>query len=132
MTEVNNEFITDSLKASILIVDDEPVNVLLLEKILASKGYSNVVSTNDPTQTLPLYLKHKSDLVLLDINMPVMDGYDVMEELNNEIRKELAPILVLTAQHTQSFRQRALDKVHLIMSLNHLMQMSYYHEYIIY
>jgi len=109
MSEMNDKLITDSLAANILIVDDEPVNVLLLEKMLASKGYSNVVSTNDPTQTLPLYLKHKSDLVLLDINMPVMDGYDVMQQLNNEIGKELAPILVLTAQHTQSFRQRALD-----------------------
>ena len=109
MTEVNNELITDSLKASILIVDDEPVNVMLLEKILATRGYTNIVSTTDPTQTLSLYLKHKSDLILLDINMPVMDGYAVMEQLTTEIGKVLAPILVLTAQHTQSFRQRALD-----------------------
>lgn len=109
MSEMNDKLITDSLTANILIVDDEPVNVLLLEKVLANKGYSNVVSTTDPTQTLPLYLQHNTDLILLDINMPVMDGYDVMEQLTREIGKELAPILVLTAQHDQDFRQRALD-----------------------
>ena len=109
MVEVSDKLITESLKANILIVDDEPVNIMLLEKILATRGYSNVVSTTDPTQTLPLYLEHKSDLILLDINMPEMDGYAVMEKLNAEIGKNLAPILVLTAQHTQSFRQRALD-----------------------
>jgi putative two-component system response regulator len=109
VAEVSDKLITESLKANILIVDDEPVNIKLLEKILASRGYSNVVSTTDPIQTLPLYLEHKSDLILLDINMPEMDGYAVMEQLNEEIGKNLAPILVLTAQHTQSFRQRALD-----------------------
>lgn len=109
MPEVSNELVTESLKANILIVDDEPVNIMLLEKILATRGYSNIVSTTDPTQTLPLYLEHKSDLILLDINMPVMDGYAVMEQLNAEVGKNLVPILVLTAQHTQSFRQRALD-----------------------
>lgn len=109
MTEVSNALVTESLKANILIVDDEPVNIMLLEKILATRGYKNIISTTDPTQTLPLYLKHNSDLILLDINMPVMDGYAVMEQLNTEISKDLSPILVLTAQHTQSFRQRALD-----------------------
>ncbi|MDH5371206.1 MAG: response regulator, partial [Gammaproteobacteria bacterium] len=109
MAEVSDKLITESLKANILVVDDEPVNIKLLEKILATRGYNNVISTTDPTQTLPLYLENKSDLILLDINMPVMDGYAVMEQLTTEIGKDLAPILVLTAQHTQSFRQRALD-----------------------
>ena len=99
----------DSSKANILVVDDERANVALLEKILATKGYSNVVSTQDPEQALPLYLQHKSDLILLDINMPVLDGYGVMEQFRNQIKGRLPPILVLTAQHMQSFRQRALD-----------------------
>ena len=99
----------DAMNASILIVDDEPANVLLLTKILNSKGYTNIVSTLDPTQTLPLYLENKSDLILLDINMPKMDGYEVMELFCSELNNNIPPILVLTAQHTQEFRQRALD-----------------------
>ena len=109
MTENYKELNLDPIKASILIVDDEPANVMLLEKMLNTRGYSNIVSTLDPTQTLPLYLEHKSDLILLDINMPKMDGYAVMEQLNAEVHQALPPILVLSALHTQNFRQRALD-----------------------
>lgn len=105
----NNNLNIKPTEASILIVDDEPANVLLLTKILNMKGYTNIISTLDSTQTLPLYIENKSDLILLDINMPKMDGYEVMNQLNSELGKKLPPILVLTAQHTQEFRQRALD-----------------------
>ena len=105
----DNKLNIDAINASILIVDDEPANVLLLNKILETKGYHNIISTYDPTQALPLYLEHKSDLILLDINMPKMDGYEVMKQFCEELDNVLPPILVLTAQHTQEFRQRALD-----------------------
>ncbi len=109
MIEINNEMNSDPKKASILIVDDEPSNVRLLEKILATAGYHNVVGTQDPIQSLTLYQEHNSDLILLDIDMPKLDGYGVMEKLNTLTNKHLPPILVLTAQHMQSYRQRALD-----------------------
>lgn len=109
MYELNENINIDPIKANILIVDDEPANILLLKKILKTKGYVNIITTNDPTQTLPLYIKHNSDLILLDINMPEMDGYDVMKLLCAELNEVLPPILVLTAQHTHEFRQRALD-----------------------
>jgi len=109
MDKIHNELNTDLKKASILIVDDELVNTLLLTKILESRGYTNIVSTQDPKQALPLYQKHSSDLVLLDLNMPELDGYEVMEQFKNLSEKSLPPILILTAQHMQSFRQRALD-----------------------
>lgn len=109
MNKVSDELSTEPNKASILIVDDERANVMLLEKMLASRGYSNVVSTQDPKQAFPLYQEHNSDLILLDINMPELDGYAVMEQFKNLTKKPLPPILILTAQHTQSFRQRALD-----------------------
>jgi cyclic di-GMP phosphodiesterase len=99
---------TDILRASILIVDDEDINLRLLKKLLKFKGYFNVVCTQDPLQALPLFKKHRSDLVLLDLNMPVLDGYDVMKQLNQTSYFSPA-ILVLTAQHTQSYRQKALD-----------------------
>lgn len=109
MNEINDEINTDPQKASILVVDDEAANVKLLEKILATVGYNNVVSTQDPVQALPLYQEHNSDLILLDIDMPKLDGYGVMEQLNTLTNKCPPPILILTAQHMQSYRQRALD-----------------------
>lgn len=109
MGENNNQISTDLKLANILVVDDEPANVLLLEKMLKAAGYSNVVSTLDPLQALPLYLEHESDLILLDINMPKLDGYGVMEQLKTETEGNIPPILMLTAQSAQEFIQRALN-----------------------
>ena len=99
----------DLKSATILVVDDEPANVVLIETILNSHGYEQVYSTQDPTQVLGLYRQHDIALILLDINMPVMDGYDVMAQLKALDGSDLPPILVLTAQHSQNFRQRAFD-----------------------
>lgn len=99
----------DLKSATILVVDDEYANVVLLETILNSHGYKNVYSTQDPTQVMGLYSQHDIDLILLDINMPVMDGYDVMGQLKGVDDSNLPPVLVLTAQHAQDFRQRAFD-----------------------
>lgn len=109
MGEINDEINTDPKKAGILVVDDEAANVKLLEKMLATVEYNNVVSTQDPTQVVSLYQKHNFDLILLDLDMPKLDGYGVMEQLNTLTNKCPPPILVLTAQHMQSYRQRALD-----------------------
>ena len=109
MSDINNEINTDPKKASILIVDDEETNVLLLEKLLKAAGYSNVISTQDPVTSLILYQQHNSDLILLDLDMPKLDGYGVMKQLNALTRGNPPPIIVLTAQHMQSYRQRALD-----------------------
>lgn len=95
--------------ATILMVDDEEVNLRLLDSILSSAGYSNLISVKDPRDVLSVYRSHDVDLVLLDINMPYMDGYAVMEQLTALEGGMLAPIMMLTAQNTQEFRQRALD-----------------------
>ncbi len=109
MSDINDEINTDPKKASILIVDDEAANVLLLEKLLKTSGYNNIISTQDPVQSVILYQQHNSDLILLDLDMPKLDGYGVMAQLNALTHDNLPPILVLTAQHMQSYRQRALD-----------------------
>ena len=109
MNGYNNKLNTDPKKACILIVDDEAANVRLLEKILLTTGYANVVCTQDPTKVLSLYQELCCDLILLDLDMPELDGYGVMEQLNELTKNDPPPILVLTAQHMQSFRQRALD-----------------------
>ena len=71
--------------AKILIVDDEPVNVLLLERILAADGYRNVRSTTDARTVLGLYRSHEPDLILLDLLMPHLDGVAVLQQLQVEI-----------------------------------------------
>lgn len=109
MSQSNNELNLEPKEASILVVDDEPANIRLLEKILEMAGYNNVVCTQYPLQVLDLYQEHNSDLILLDLNMPELDGFGVMDQLNELTEANPPPILVLTAQDMQSYRQRALD-----------------------
>ncbi len=99
----------DLNSATILVVDDEYANVVLIESILSVHGYENVICTQDSTQVLDLYCRHNIDLILLDIAMPMMDGYAVMAQLKSLQDPNLPPILVLTAQRDQGFRQRAFD-----------------------
>ena len=108
MSELNN-INTDIKLASIMVVDDEEANVRLIEKILQRKGYTDIVCTEDPMQVITLYKKKQCDLIILDLNMPILDGYAVMEQLNIHYKDNLPAILVLSAQDMQSFRQRALD-----------------------
>ena len=99
----------DVKKATILVVDDQPVNVKLLEKVLAAEGYQNVISTTDSRHATGLYQKHRCDLVLLDLNMPHIDGFGVMEELR-AITDDYPPVLVLTALKDRTSRVRALEE----------------------
>lgn len=98
----------DIKQATILVIDDQPVNVKLLEKVLAAEGYLNVYSTTDSRQSVELYQQHQCDLVLLDLNMPHLDGFGVMEELKR-ITDDYPPILVLTALKDRDSRVRALE-----------------------
>ena len=99
----------DLKRACILIVDDEPVNVRLLERILQQAGYMNLVRSLDPTMVAALYAEHQPDVILLDLHMPRMDGFAVMEHLTPRIPEgTYLPILVLTADVTQQAKERAL------------------------
>ena len=90
--------LNDIRRARILVVDDEPVNVQLLEYLLKTTGYENVSSTNDPRQVVSLHLKHRFDLIILDLHMPGMDGFDVMEALKPLESESWLPVLVVTAE----------------------------------
>ena len=89
---------TELLDASILIVDDQPSNVMLLEQMLSNAGYRRVSSTMDPQAVCALHAEHDFDLILLDLQMPVMDGFQVMTELKKIETHDYLPVLVITAQ----------------------------------
>jgi PAS domain S-box-containing protein len=88
----------DILDASILIVDDQESNVRLLEQLLADTGYTHVFSTMDPQEVCALHRKNRYDLILLDLQMPVMDGFQVIEGLKTNDGDGYLPVLVITAQ----------------------------------
>lgn len=92
----------------ILIVDDEPANLKLLDKMLSSQGYETRVLVSDPREVIGLYQSARPDLILLDINMPHLDGYQVMEQLKELNDPLLPPIVILTAQHGKDYLLRAL------------------------
>jgi len=92
----------------ILIVDDEPANLKLLGKILLSQGYQDMVLVDDPREVIGRYRTARPDIILLDINMPYLDGYQVMEQLKALNDPLLPPIVILTAQHGKDYLLRAL------------------------
>jgi PAS domain S-box-containing protein len=85
-------------QAQILIVDDQLANVKLLERLLADTGYLHVSSTMNPLEVCALHRKNNYDLILLDLQMPGMDGFQVMAGLNTNINESYLPVIVLTAQ----------------------------------
>jgi len=95
---------SEILNASILIVDDQEVNVMLLEKMLRNAGYGRITSTMDPRTVSPLHLAHRYDLILLDLQMPEMDGFQVMEALKEIETDAYLPVLVITAQPGHKLR----------------------------
>ena len=96
--------------ARILVVDDERVNVVLLERILEQDGYTNVRSTTDAYEAANLYDEYEPDLVLLDLHMPGLDGFAVMELLEQRISSDMfLPILILTADIRPEIKRRALS-----------------------
>jgi len=92
------------LKASILIVDDQQSNVILLEELLGDSGYSCVATTMDPYTVYDLHCQHAYDLILLDLKMPGMDGFQVMEKLKKINENDYLPIIVITAQPDHKLR----------------------------
>ena len=123
-----------SHNARILVVDDEPANLKLLDKMLRSQGYTQVVLIQSPREVLDRYREAPPDLILLDINMPEMDGFQVMQQLQALDDPLAPPIVILTAQHGQAYLLRALaegardfitkpfDRVELLMRVRNLLE----------
>ncbi len=95
------------LNAHILIVDDQQSNVFLLEEMLREVGYTRLSSTTDPCAVYELHRKNRYDLILLDLQMPTMDGFQVMEKLKDIETNGYVPVLVITAQPSHKLRALA-------------------------
>lgn len=95
---------TEIMAGNILIVDDQEANVSLLEHLLDDIGYSRVSSTTNPHEVCALHRAQHYDLILLDLQMPEMDGFQVMEGLQANAADPYLPVLVLTAQPGHKLR----------------------------
>jgi len=95
---------TDILGANILIVDDQAANVSLLEQMLSGAGYTAISSTQNPQEVCELHRKNHYDLILLDLQMPGLDGFQVMEGLKEIETDSYLPVLVITAQPDHKLR----------------------------
>ena len=124
----------------ILIVDDEPVNIALLEDMLQFSGYQQVVATTDPRRVLDLCRRQRPDLVLLDLNMPYLDGFAVLRQLGAEYPNDACfPVLVLTADISLETKRRALaagatdfltkpfDNVEVLLRIKNLLRTRHQH-----
>jgi signal transduction histidine kinase len=97
------------LHMRILAVDDEPVNIALLQDLLEFSGFTQIESTTNPREVLEIFRARRPDLILLDLNMPFIDGFGVLKLLGEEVAaSEYIPILVLTADISVETKRRAL------------------------
>jgi putative two-component system response regulator len=93
----------------ILIVDDEPPNVRLLERLMQKAGTYHVQGVTDPREVLDLLIAARPDLIMLDLHMPHLSGFQVLEQLEPFLlREDCLPVVVLTADITQEAKRRAL------------------------
>lgn len=97
------------LSRRILVIDDEEANVLLLKTLLEREGYQNTLCLTDPTDALEAFVRYDPHIVLLDLMMPGMDGYQLLEAFRRQGQPgTFRPVLVLTADTTVNARRRAL------------------------
>jgi len=92
------------LNARILIVDDQEANVMLLEQMLRNEGYRHITTTQDPRVVCGLHKEQRFDLILLDLQMPEMDGFEVIDALKTIEAGAYLPVLVITAQPAHKLR----------------------------
>lgn len=98
------------LEANILVVDDNPVNIKLIEQSLAKSGYQNCVSTMDPLSVGEIIQSNQIDLILLDINMPLLDGFGVLGLIKSHYGANICPpVIMVTAQIDTENRLKALE-----------------------
>lgn len=128
----------DILNAAILIVDDLPANVEMLEEMLRSAGYKHITSTIDPHSVCELHRENHFDLILLDLKMPGMDGFQVMESLKELETDGYLPVLAVTAEPTHKLRalrngakdfvSKPLDMAEVLMRVRNMLEVRLLHK----
>jgi len=128
----------DILNASILIVDDQPANVQLLDQMLRGAGYRRITSTQDSHVVCDLHRDHHFDLILLDLRMPGMDGFQVMENLKKIELDGYLPVLAVTAEPAHKLRalqsgakdfvSKPLDMAEVLMRVHNMLEVRLLHE----
>jgi two-component system, cell cycle response regulator len=129
---------SDILRGKVLIVDDQEANVLLLERLLHAAGYVAVTSTMDPSEVCALHAKNSYDLILLDVEMPNMDGFQVMEGLKKIETESYLPVLAVTAQPAHKLRalqsgakdfiSKPFDLAEVLMRVHNMLEIRLLHE----
>ena len=100
----------DITSRRVLAIDDEEANILLLRSVLEREGYTDIHCLTDPTKAMRAYIDLEPDIVLLDLMMPEVDGFELLEAFSRHDRPdEFRPVLVLTADTTLQARRRALS-----------------------
>lgn len=128
----------DILNAGILIVDDQEANVQLLEQMLRGAGYTRITSTMDPHAVCALHRANHYDLILLDLRMPGMDGFQVMESLKEIETDGYLPVLAVTAQPAHKLRalqsgakdfvSKPFDMAEVLLRVHNLLEVRLLHE----
>jgi two-component system, cell cycle response regulator len=128
----------DILNASILIVDDQEANVQMLEQMLSNAGYACITSTRDPFSVCALHRENHFDLILLDLKMPGMDGFQVMASLKEIETDDYLPVLAVTADPAHKLRalqsgakdfvSKPLDLAEVLMRVHNMLEVRLLHE----
>jgi len=126
------------LNANILVVDDVEANVALLERLLLDAGYTSVSSTGDPHEVCELQRRHRFSLILLDLQMPGMDGFQVLEALKEVEKDDYVPVLVITAlpmhklralrDGAKDFISKPFDVPELLLRVRNMLEVRLLHE----
>jgi len=106
------DFVTmqEITRRRVLVIDDEEAYILLLESLLEREGYEDVHYLVDPARAMETFIETAPHIVLLDLMMPDIDGYQLLDAFRRQTRPdEFRPILVLTADTTVQARRRALS-----------------------